>query len=1370
MNTNNQTTKGSLTPDNIQNTYKVCIQKTNLNKKTNTNFTDTPINSQISIKKNEIYQNRFDQLQYQDQQHELLLHGTQDESAHNTHVNQDKGSLIIEKLNTIENNTNTIKIYQKKTEDNISKHSQSEQQTHYDIPQIEISKGPHDYIEQPKIYRPNYLDQNTIVDHQEQKLGYVILEDNYHILKQKRHRQQFIFTKCSQANKNSYTEEKIGEENSCTERKNINASTTKKDILCLENNSYNDKIKARSYTLNNDSKSERKDAHCERKDAHIESQPPHVHCTLTGPLAHSAMRKTYILPECYTRTTKDNPINSIKHSKVNHNTMDQKDYEKFNPMKKPKKHNLTDIDSMQKEWNDLEELQYQQKLILKEIRQAKVNMAITSKRYIPYHDTPLHIASFATQGDKPTFSCSACKYNTESKSYFDKHHKAKSHRDSLRIWNTKQEQIKDNTKEEERNNCNSHPIYKTKYYISTTNEEIPTNINKMNTELIQNTTKTLQNKETTISNYQYREKEDNPSDDNIVYQQNYENTQNQTAKTASNNQTIITQNNSNEENFYDNTYEELAPMEIVETPNSPDTINIITPQTEKNQEKNINIENTEESTNTKNNFNTEIIEHPNELSNSNTYETAIRKIHKKIPLQYRHNLIALLSTIYQSGTDYQIQIEIKDKFQDIGHWILSKYHKLLKNKNTRKHLLNKIKNMEYDLVSKTPEQEEEITLIAGSARIIYDILVHCQFVPIEYLCLLATLLNKKEDYQYGYSSIVVPGVYSNYGEIIDLMLNVGAFYISTKEIIKEPIITIDNENSNTKRKLPQNEHGHQNHIRPTQKTIMTNNFQELNDKQTQWDEDNLVMEVTLQNSFDTLQDNENNEREKIIQTLHKNSHQKTKEHWSSHHSSEKQDNISNQQDHDSPLPLKLQSEPENTVYIEGIQGSEMKEVRQMFELNGPIKNIDRLTASTAIVKFYDPQTAKAAITNLNGILHRNILITVVSCPSQFKEGDDNDTIYVKGVKQSNTEEIKEIFSLNGMVRRIIKLTHNTAIIKFDDQESAKAAILNFNGIIYKDTKLTVLPARRKNKQTTIEDEMDFKHTITENDIDEYKKDEQNKEDEKIEAEIKQELLDIQDTFSNQSFGNSKPTTPVYSIPSPPSSPISWPKTGWIYNETKNKNSSSNEDTNGQHSQSGTTSNYQIEEEIIPHSPTPSSPFHGFETITSCHPDPIPKITFDQRLNAYKDNAWELMVMEDIEIPPGVLLKLPIKITAENNPKIRPLRSQNIFAIIAALYPFPQINDGIYYTNNKMDQVVIKNSSKNELIFKKGEILEGVKAHTHNFVVHALMNNYNCKCSIHINKLENWTKWHHEAKLFQKILADKKVFEKQQSKALTFLDT
>lgn len=205
----------------------------------------------------------------------------------------------------------------------------------------------------------------------------------------------------------------------------------------------------------------------------------------------------------------------------------------------------------------------------------------------------------------------------------------------------------------------------------------------------------------------------------------------------------------------------------------------------------------------------------------------------------------------------------------------------------------------------------------------------------------------------------------------------------------------------------------------------------------------------------------------------------------------------------------------------------------------------------------------------------------------------------------------------------------------------------------------------------------------------------------------------------------------------------------------------------QYPSSEITFNYQNTEEILSHSPTPSSPFHGFGSITSCSPDQIPRIPFDQRLEAYRDNAWELMVMEDTEIPPKMLIYLPIKITAENNPKIRPLRSQNIFVIIAALYPYPQINDGIYHTKNKIDQVAIKNSSKDRLMFKKGTIIEGVKAHTHNFVVHSLLNNYHNKCSIHMNKLENWTKWHHEAKLFQKILAYHKGFGIQQERALKY---
>ena len=1362
--------KGILTPEKIDNTYNVSIRKTDLIRKTNTNITEIPFNSQTSTKKREIYQNKFHQLQYQDQQKESIIHSPQNQGIHKTYPN----------INNITNGA-----------------SQRQRQPHHDI---QISKKSNECIKQPDKYRSDDSDKIPLIEYQTQELGNTIWEENHHILKQNRHRQQSIFTKCSRAYTNSYTSEQIIEDNSYIGRKNINRSNIKKDILYLGDNSSNDTTEAQNYILNSNSKSKRKDAHVKRKDAHVESQPHYTDSLLTDPLAHSAVRNTYILPEYNTRTIEDNLTNNIKNidcidNIVDHNTMDRTDYEELNPIKKPKKHNPTNTDSMQKEWSDLEILQSQQKIILKRLQQTKIDMAIKSKRNIPYQNTPLHTASFATKGDNPIFYCIACNYKTESKRYFDNHHKSKYHHELLTAWKVKQEHKIDNTNRIEIENHTNRPLYTTKYYISSINKRFPNIKNKINKEIPQNTTKISQNKETTISEDQFPKDEYDSLEYDITYQHNKINIQDRIIKTISSHQDIDTQNNSNKEKVCYNTSEDLPPMEIVETPISPDTINDdIQSQTKQDENHKIIIKSKKESTHMKDNLDALTEIQNRELSNSNTYEIAIRKIHRKIPIQYRHNLIALLSTIYQSGTDYHIHINIRDKFQDIGHWILSKYHKLLKNRNTRRHLLNKMENKEYNLVSKTLDQEEEIKLIAGSARVIYDILIHCPFVPVEYLCLLATLLNKKEDHQYGYSSLVIPGVYSNYGEIIDLMLNVGAFYISTKEIIEETTITIDKENSRIEEKLPQtyNNHCHQshenqNHISSTQKTIITDNLRDLDIRQKQLHKDDLLMQVSLQKSFDTLQNIEDSERQKVIQTINEDtntSHQKTKNQKSSHQISEEQQDPYYQ---NSPLPRELQSEPDNTVYIEGIQGSEMEEVKQIFELNGPIKNMTRLTASTAIVTFYDPQTANAAISNLNGIQHNNIIITVVSCPSQFKEGDDNDTIYVKGVAQSNTGEIKEIFSLNGTVRKVIKLTKNTAIIKFHEQKSAKAAILNFNSIIYKNTNLTVLPARRKNKHTITEDENDSKININEYNIENDNKDHKEGYNYMIEAEIKQELFDIENTFSNESCENPEQTTSLYSQPSIPNSTISWPTAGMIYHDKEDKsyhnlqqtenlyslknlkpsqsNTLTNKQPEEQYSPSGTSNSYHTDNELLPQSPTPSSPFHGFESITSCSPDPMPKIPFDQRLNEYKDNAWELMVMEHIEIPPGMLSHLPIKITAENNHNIRPLKSQNIFVIIAALYPYPQINDGIYNTKNKLDQVVIKNSSKDILIFKKGEILEGVKAHTHNFVVQALLNNYSHECSIHMNKLENWTKWHHEAKIFQKILAYKKGFETLQEKEL-----
>ena len=98
------------------------------------------------------------------------------------------------------------------------------------------------------------------------------------------------------------------------------------------------------------------------------------------------------------------------------------------------------------------------------------------------------------------------------------------------------------------------------------------------------------------------------------------------------------------------------------------------------------------------------------------------------------------------------------------------------------------------------------------------------------------------------------------------------------------------------------------------------------------------MQITLQKSFDTLQDN--NEEDDWNSMI---SQEQTRRHWSSHEISEEQDSTYNQNNPDSPLPMEFSSEQEdNTVYIEGIQGSRIKEIKEMFELNGSIKRIFRL--------------------------------------------------------------------------------------------------------------------------------------------------------------------------------------------------------------------------------------------------------------------------------------------------------------------------------------------------------------------------------------------------------------------------------------------
>merc|ERR1712203_1184061 len=237
----------------------------------------------------------------------------------------------------------------------------------------------------------------------------------------------------------------------------------------------------------------------------------------------------------------------------------------LNPIKKPKKQNLGNEDNIQEDWEELEKIQSQQKLLLQDIRQAKIEMAIKSKRYIPYHNTPLYTASFAIKGNKPTFCCRACRYITESKSHFYNHHKSKNHHESLGRWNIKQEKIKDIThKKHTKNSHNTSYLiqneeYYLEYYTSRTHKRYPNRTNILNNKFKQNTNNTIRQKGITTSNSQFSIIIENSSDEEIIHQQTGENKEDQISKTYTQNKEKVIKD-SNKERIDDHLIEDLTPM------------------------------------------------------------------------------------------------------------------------------------------------------------------------------------------------------------------------------------------------------------------------------------------------------------------------------------------------------------------------------------------------------------------------------------------------------------------------------------------------------------------------------------------------------------------------------------------------------------------------------------------------------------------------------------------------------------------------------------------------------------------------------------------------------------------------------------------
>ena len=77
--------------------------------------------------------------------------------------------------------------------------------------------------------------------------------------------------------------------------------------------------------------------------------------------------------------------------------------------------------------------------------------------------------------------------------------------------------------------------------------------------------------------------------------------------------------------------------------------------------------------------------------------------------------------------------------------------------------------------------------IAGAARIVYDIILNCKFVPIQYICILAVLMDKGE-----HPNFVCASMKTVTGHYIDLFLESGIFTI-IKEKMTQEVTTNSNQ-------------------------------------------------------------------------------------------------------------------------------------------------------------------------------------------------------------------------------------------------------------------------------------------------------------------------------------------------------------------------------------------------------------------------------------------------------------------------------------------------------------------------------------------------------------------------------------------------
>merc|ERR1712051_933381 len=377
-----------------------------------------------------------------------------------------------------------------------------------------------------------------------------------------------------------------------------------------------------------------------------------------------------------------------------------------------------------------------------------------------------------------------------------------------------------------------------------------------------------------------------------------------------------------------------------------------------------------------------------ELNQIHTYNAAMASINKLIPAQYRQKLTELVSIMFNAGKTYSLEVTISESLLNNDHWFIFKYERLMKRIDLQQYLIRKASNKDYNVVKKDKAQDQEMEKIAGAARIVYDIILNCKIIPIQYTCILAIFMDKGE-----HPNFICSSMRTTTGQYIDLFLESGIFTLTKKNIPQESPTRNDltcSIEEQFSRIVMEDQTDTTQEVNPP-----TDNFNEYNPQPVTpiidaegnvnpiypFDQQEIQLSITLQENYNLL--SQQSEQQQQPTSQEEQSIQIIEDHGFTIQS----DTESIDPPEDNPSTTLPPYFNYSAIFIYGLTHYNLDhELTKAFKEFGEIKKIYRPSRRSAVLTYRNSTQATKAIEMMNGrVFMKEILSVSISQPNRKKK-------------------------------------------------------------------------------------------------------------------------------------------------------------------------------------------------------------------------------------------------------------------------------------------------------------------------------------------------------------------------------------------------